>query len=226
MALFGLVGCAPMYVPSAVHVPLLREAGDVHVSVHGGTNGVQLNSAVALTDGIGLRASAQGFAYDNQGSGVNGRYLSIGGGPTFFYGGGAEEAMESGLRASASVELHGGSSAGVGQIRVTLPEQTLNRYSGWVLRPTLQADVGYEWEYFAIGLAGRFSLFYYSYDASSDFPSQTAMLTSVEPVAFARLGTGAFKFELQAGVMVPLTAEGEMGFPLPMMISGGFVLDL
>lgn len=48
---FFLNGCvSPMYLPTALQSPQFEEAGEVQVSVHGGTNGTDVQAAVAVTN--------------------------------------------------------------------------------------------------------------------------------------------------------------------------------
>ncbi len=229
-----LSGCVPMYVPASVHAPMLERAGDVHLAVSGGTQGGQLNGAVAITDYLAVRASAQGYnagAQDpSSGDRAWGSFLSGGAGVSLFHGGNpsGDVTTGSGLRASVNLELHGGRSDGGGEFRVTLPTPTVNAFSGTFFRPVLQGDVGYEWEYFALGVAARLSALQFQHDGDSDFPNQGASMLTAEPFAFARVGTGNVKFELQAGGILPLPGGtgGEVGFPLLVVLSGGLIVDL
>src|SRR3712207_1708170 len=50
--------CAP-YVPGGFNVPMLQQARDIHLNAQLGTNGVQANAAVALTDHIAVRGTGQ-----------------------------------------------------------------------------------------------------------------------------------------------------------------------
>lgn len=223
----ALAACAPIYVPASVHVPLLHEAGDVHLSGNLGTHGVQAQGSVAITDAIAARGAVQEFGYAGGSDGLSAAFVSGGGGVSFFYGGEKSEdgTFRSGVRASGSIELHGGRSAGVGHVRVTIPS-TVSRYSGAFLRPVLQADVAYAWPYLAVGAAARFSLFQYWYDAQSDFSGAEMQLGTVEPVLFVRFGAESVKLDLQAGLAGPVSARGEATVPFPLLISAGLVVDL
>lgn len=226
-ALLILGGCAPIYVPSSAHVPLLHASGDVHLAGSAGTPGFQLHGAYAFTDQLAARASVQGFAYGDASSIDRGTFFSAGGGPSLYYGGPKTEdgSFAHGFRGSVSLELHGGRSAGEGLIQIST-SNTRHRYSGPWIKPMLQADAAYEFEYFSLGLAGRLVGFQYWYDANSDFPGQQMQLGSVEPIAFVRLGTRTVKLEAQAGLMLPFAAEGQAAIPFPILISGGLVVDL
>jgi len=225
LGLLLLSGCAPIYVPGAVHVPLLHKAGDIHAALHGGTHGGQLDAAFAVTDYLAVRASGQAFAGSREDA--QGTYLSGGGGISLFYGGPktTEGAFAHGLRASANLEVHGGRSSGEGELTISNPPNPVVYSARWI-RPALQGDVAYEWEYFALGAALRFSSIQIWHDQGTELGGQSASLTSAEPVAFARFGTRAVKFQLQAGLSIPFAGNGNMGLPLPLVIAGGVVLDL
>jgi hypothetical protein len=49
-AVGGLAGCAPVYHPTTVHTPMLREAGAVQVGGFATTSGLDAHGAVAVTD--------------------------------------------------------------------------------------------------------------------------------------------------------------------------------
>ncbi|MDQ3266702.1 MAG: hypothetical protein M3Y59_24140 [Myxococcota bacterium] len=233
LVLLLLSGCVPMYVPASVHAPMLERAGDVHLAVSGGTQGAQLNGAVAVTDFLAVRASAQGYAAGDSASTTSGNrgygnFVSGGAGVGLFHGGNPSRDVDSGsgLRASVNLELHGGRSGGGGEFRVTLPSSTVNAFSGTFFRPVLQGDVGYEWEFFALGVAARLSSMQFMHDADSDFANESASMLTAEPFAFARVGSGNLKFELQAGGVLPVGTSGNVGVPLLVVLSGGLIIDL
>ncbi len=223
-----LGGCTPVYVPSAMHAPLHHRSGELHVAARGGTQGGQADVSYAVTDSVALRASGQGFrsrqasAPDEHAS-----FVSGGGGVSLFHGGApaSGDAFPAGLRSSGSLELHGGRSSGYGELGTSLPPRLVN-YSGTFLRPALQADVGYASKHFRVGAAGRFSYFHYSFDQASDTPGQSAWSLVGEPSLFARFGFERVKFELQAGLRIPLAARDDAALPVPLSLSGGIIVDL
>lgn len=57
--------CAPVYAPNAINAPLLREQGALYASGGVGTNGTDVQSAVALTDHLGLMVNGASYFYDD-----------------------------------------------------------------------------------------------------------------------------------------------------------------
>jgi len=49
-----LSGCAPLYVPNTVNTPLLTEQNEVQVAALGGSGGLDIQTAYAITDEIGV----------------------------------------------------------------------------------------------------------------------------------------------------------------------------
>ncbi len=49
-----LNSCAPAYVPNVINTPLFSNKGEIQVSVHSGTSGVDPQFAYALMDNVGL----------------------------------------------------------------------------------------------------------------------------------------------------------------------------
>ncbi len=54
LLLFGMAGCAPKYIPSVIHAPMLNNKGEIQASVSGGTSSFSPQIAYAVTDNIGI----------------------------------------------------------------------------------------------------------------------------------------------------------------------------
>lgn len=214
---FALPACAPIYAPSAFHVPLHQKAGDVHLGVHGGTQGFVANAAYAATDAIALRGT---FHYADR----DGFYRLYDAGVGYYWAGRATEPTEgqfdSGMRGSLNLDLGAGNSRGTTQLgvgRISL--------SGSFFRTALQADLGYEWEYAAVALVGRGVYLRFTHDEHSDLPERLAHNVIFEPGVLARIGTRAVKLELQLGGSVGMNLTGEFGTWFPLIFSVGLVGD-
>lgn len=229
LLLLLLGGCAPVYVPSALHVPLHHRSGELHLAARGGTQGGQADVSYAVTDSVALRASGHGFTSRQRTDPFeHARFVSGGGGVSLFKGGAAasEGAFPRGVRTSGTLELHGGRSSGYGEMTLHLPNPRRVNYSGTFLRPALQGDVGYASKHFSVGLAGRLSYFHYTHDQASDMAGQTGWMMVGEPALFARVGFERVKFELQGRLGLPLAGEQDIALPAPVGISGGIIVDL
>ncbi|MBN2798188.1 MAG: hypothetical protein JXX28_03505 [Deltaproteobacteria bacterium] len=207
----GLGGCAPVYAPAAFQVAMLEEEGDLHLSGQLGLEGAELHGSGAISDHVAVRAVGQHFW------GEDTRYdlcaLGLG-----LYGATGEEV---GWRWSLSGEV--GLAPAVGTLSTESGGTT--RFSGTGLRTAVQLDGGLEVPYGAVGIALRPVVYHFTHDERSDDAGNTATWTLGEAAVVARLGTRPLKVEAQGGLWLPLAGAGNIGVPLPLMLSFGLIYD-
>lgn len=204
-----LVGCAPVHVPGALHLPLVHQRGEAEIGGSIGTQGIQANAAYAVGDGVALRGQLQttGTSYAGGGLGVSVIGLPL---PQ--------------LRLSANADL------GLAAVDVTSElksarSTTTWHYSGTLLRPQLQFDVAYLAQVgVAFGAAVRLPYVVFMHDQQSDTAGDTARWLLAEPFLFVRFGQEELFLDVQAGLSLPIVeGQGEIGVTLPiiMAISAG-----
>lgn len=200
-----LVGCAPVHVPGALHLPLVHQRGEAEIGGSIGTQGIQANAAYAVGDGVALRGQLQttGTSYAGGSLGVSVIGLPL---PQ--------------LRLSANADL------GLAAVDVTSElkssrSTTTWHYSGTLLRPQLQFDVAYLAQAgVAFGAAVRLPYIVFLHDRGSDTPDEVARWLLAEPFLFVRFGQERLYLDVQAGLTVPMTeGEGEIGVSLPIIMA-------
>lgn len=217
LLLFGvltLAACGPVYIPSAVHMPMLERKGDVHLSGQLGSQGGQANGAYAVSDHLMLRATAQ-----NSQTGDN--YYRMGAVGMGFFSNLSSTDTGSGLRFAAATDLGGGISRGVFEF-----ESTRRVLQGTFFRAAAQLDMGYELKAVSFGIATRAVYLHYQHDDESEAQESTADMLFGEPVAVFRVGTSVIKADVQAGAFFPIAEpKGDIGLPFPFIFSVGLSLD-
>lgn len=223
LCIVSAVACAPVYIPASANIPLLQKARDIHIAGNGGTQGAQLNGAFAITDHIAARGTLQLNA-TSEGDYYRSGTLGVG----YFWAGMPAELAEgefpSGFRASVNLDTGGALARGSSTLTINDTPSTVH-YSGRLLRTTLQADLGWEWRYFAIGVAARASHINFLHDAQSQNAGEVANFILAEPVLFLRAGRQPIQLEAQLGILYPLWGEGVIGVPPPILLSVGAVTD-
>ncbi|RMG20975.1 MAG: hypothetical protein D6729_01855 [Deltaproteobacteria bacterium] len=216
-------GCVISYLPPPALMPMADEAGDVHLAASAGFSGFHVAGSYALTDHLSAHVGAQGWQGDPD------RYQHLMAGVRYFGGkaplGEAPDAPLSPLRWSVGLTGGGGysvdeSSGSVGQSGYDI------RYAGPFLRTALEADAAFESDYFGFGVQARMVYFRFWHDASSEHPGQVGWMWLAEPALVIRPGIPEFKFDLQAGLSLPIAYQPPLGLPLPLTFSVGFVVDL
>lgn len=211
-----LVGCGPVYIPSAVSLPMQTRKGDIHLNAQGGSQGAQGNMAYAITDSVNLRATVQ----NSQSVGADAddfyRMGSVGAG---FYTALSNTQTGNGLRLGGSAELGGGIAEGNF-------EQNANdkHLEGFFLRSAVQTEFGYELKHFAFGVAGRIVYLNFQHADASDVQDATNRIYG-EPVIVIRVGGPRVKAEGQGGLVFPIVEQGDVGDVLPFIISFGVTAD-
>lgn len=209
-----LTACAPAYFPAAVHVPLHAGAGERRVTGSVGTQGLQVDGSVSVTDNVAVRARLQATSL-TPGTGFKGGGV----------GAGWFTATPEGLRVAASLDL--GADSAVSTSTVTGGRSGSNfRSSGFLLQGGLQFDVGWQFEAAAVGAALRLNALNFHHDDESDARGTIASWLYAEPVLFVRLGRHGYWVDLQGGLALPVVGDGEIGVPLPVILSLGVGLEL
>ncbi len=187
--------CAPVYVPNTRHTPLLDDKGEVHAAVHGGTNGADVQAAIAVSNSVGLVAA--GSFGTNEGSGsLDADYHK------HSYG-------ELGLAyfkpfgKIGRFEALGGAGLGtaeaVNQYDFFGPQEV--QATGNYRKYFVQGNLGVETGALEAGVALRLAqVVFTEFEASNVTHDQTESGTFFEPAAFARLGWKNIKLESQLGV--------------------------
>lgn len=225
LCIVSAAACAPVYIPASANIPLLQKARDIHIAANGGTQGAQVNGAFAFTDHLAARGTLQLNA-TSEGDYYRSGTLGVG----YFWAGMPAELAEgefpSGLRASVNLDTGGALARAQGSDTISIDgEPIIVHYSGRLLRTSLQADIAWEWRYFAIGLAAKASHINFLHDAQSQRMGEVANYIFAEPVLFLRAGRQPIQLEAQLGIAFPLWGEGVIGVPPPILLSLGLVTD-
>lgn len=210
-----LTGCAPTYVPNTVHNPMLTEKGDVHAGGFLGSNGFDLQAAVAVRDHVGVSAD---FSYANQEEeedsdfhrhhfgevGIGyftdmdpvGQFEVYGG-----YGRGQAEAFD-------TYEFFGS-----GSVRAT------GRYNRFFVQPAVGFEAG------PLRLNGAVRLVwvdFYEFETSRETVPRDAGVVFYEPALGLSLGTSGVRFGVQAGVSNSFVDPSDVDFDtVPLWLSLG-----
>ncbi|MCL4512309.1 MAG: hypothetical protein M1470_14810 [Bacteroidetes bacterium] len=193
-----LSGCVPVYVPNTIDAPLLRNAGEVRIAGNAGTTGLDVQSAVAVSDAIAIMANGS-FGSKSTSDSLDynvhnyleaglGYYMPITKGSSFemFVGAGSGKATSSDAwRGTPSSQLLA---------------------TGWYNRYFLQMDVGAYNEFASGGFAMRASYVHFRrIEGGSGYVSTNLDGLFAEPVLFASLGGPLIRFTGQMGVSFPLS---------------------
>jgi hypothetical protein len=68
LVVFTLQACAPVYIPSARHTHQLDKKGEISAAVYSGTNGVDGQAAVAVSDKVGILGAGSFGTNEEEGS--------------------------------------------------------------------------------------------------------------------------------------------------------------
>ncbi|MCO4747064.1 MAG: hypothetical protein KC912_19870 [Proteobacteria bacterium] len=210
LVLFGMCsGCAPFYVPKAGTLSLLEDQGDGSISAQIGTHGSSADVSYAATDSVAVRGGLQ-FAptptYASAWGGV-GTYAAFGPG-----------------RAAGFIEVGGGAADSQSEASVN---GTVSQYrsQGTFVNSALAFEIGFETDFFALGLTTR-GLYHLAFHGSqSDRAGTTGQIFTVEPMIGARVGVQTIKFEAQTGIAFPIWVDGDVGAYFPWRIGMGLVFE-
>ncbi len=188
--------CAPVYVPTAKHTPMLEEKGEMDLALQGGTNGFDVQGAYAITDKLGVIGAVS--ASDTEGSSSNSdhKHFVVEGGLDYF-----KKLGERG-RFEAIGGLGFGTSEAKGEYNFQ-GTQTLTA-KGSFSKYFLQSNIGLETKAADVGLALRMTQMVFSkFETSGTTYNDTKTGTFFEPSIFARLGWKKLKIETQLGFSAP-----------------------
>lgn len=180
-ALLLSFSCAPVYVPNAIHTPLLTQQHDASLQGSFGFNGYDVQAAYSPVKGLGIMANA-GF-YDET------RFSH-----TFFEGGvGYYGAFEN----TGRYEIYGG--YGNGSTDLFKTDNSI-RVTGHYNRIFLQPSIGAKTNVFEASFAPRF-VYVNFYDLNIDNTIYNNVNSIyIEPVVTARVGYKYAKFFVQFGL--------------------------
>ncbi len=216
IALFVLsTACAPVYIAPAAHAPLFSAEGQAAVAAQFGTNGVDSQAALAVTDVLMVTATTSYWDGEaDEGSNRNRHtYGDIGVGAYKNFGVGRIEALVGG---------GGGASRGEGVLAFT---DTLVRAEGSYLRVYGQGILAMQTQVLDLGFSLRTAYVAYRYSDTGGRGSINKANVFAEPTAFVRLGGGAVKAELQMGLVIPLIKELDPPEFVPIHFSLGLQLQ-
>lgn len=215
LVVLAATACAPVYYPSALHVPMLSREADGHLNGGVGFHGLQANAAYGVTDRIAARGTVHLTELDG-GPDPHYRLVSLGVG--LYDGATRDTDVGSGVRLAVWFDAGFGTAAGEAQVGST---ETFRRNSGQFVRVAAQVDLAFETPIAAIGLAVRPVWFHFEHDDSSTADEATADWLFIEPALVARLGPPQIHFEPQIGVLIPAGGRGDIGLPVPWIFSLG-----
>lgn len=212
LLLFSLTyACAPIYIPSAPHVPQLEQQGDWQASAFLGTNGIDLQGSYALSDNKALMGTLSGPIADKTNQN---RHFYLEGAYGIF------NRSPSQLRMSAFGGLGWGIASG--EANFTVSNNSYNHVSrGIYWKPFLQGNIGLHTDVLDIGLSTRSALVAFQF-AEYDGQKVEEPLASimVEPNIYMALGWKICKISLYGGLSLPL--QGGIGFEYnPFMLGMG-----
>lgn len=196
-------GCSPKYYsPNTQNVPMIREKGQVGLTVAGSGSQVEFQGAYGLTDQIALQASGGWFIpgdLDN-GNGGSGRFAE--GGLGLYRPVGEHFVFETyGLFGFGKMENH------LPSTQEQYPETT-GRISANIVRYGLQPNFGFVTKYFTIALSSRFVVLDYSSIRGSliynnenqiDYLRDNKTHFLIEPALTLRGGLEWLQFQFQIG---------------------------
>ncbi len=190
-----VLGCAPVYIPSAPNVPQLEAQGDWQASAYMGTNGIDLQGSYAVTSNTAVMGTLSGpIASENN----DNRHLYLEGAYGVF------NRSPSRLRMSA----FGGLGWGVarGDASYTVNGTPYNRVSqGIYWKPFLQGNIGLHTDVLDFGLSTRTALVAFQYaELDGQTVDQPLASLMVEPNLYLAFGWRVVKVAFYGGLSWPL----------------------
>lgn len=213
-----LSGCVPIYVPNTVDAPLLRNADQVRLAANAGLTGLDVQSAVAVTDAIGIMANASfgskswedslSYNIHHYFEGAAGYYLPLSSLTTF--------EMYAGAGTGKSISSDTWNNKPSGQVRAT----------GWYNRYFLQMDFGANTKIVGGGFAMRASYVHFiKIDAENGREYRNVDAYFAEPTLFASFGSPYVRFTGQMGLSWPIVNRPEFDWQ-PFVINFGISVNL
>ena len=184
LILFLLTSCAPTYIPNALHVPLFYEKGEVEANISTGSNQVDAQVAIALTDHLAIMSNFAWADFEGPTEPEFSQHqlaeFAIG---TFFP-----------IGNSGSFEVYGGYGRGKGNSTdegLISNNSTYISAEGSYSRIFLQTNIGLNTDFLETGFGLRGSQVSFSnYTQNGTVFSNPPSAFFVEPALFLRMGGG------------------------------------
>jgi hypothetical protein len=203
------VSCSPKYYsPNTQNVPLIRERGEVGITLAGSSNQVEFQGAYGLTNSIAIQANGGWFIPGDLDNG-NGGSGSFGEGGVGFY---------RPLGESFVFETYG--LFGFGKVENHMPStteqypETTGKITARVARYGIQPNFGWRTKYVTIAISSRFVILDYSNINGSlifenedqvDYLRNNRTSLLFEPALTVRGGLEKVKFQVQIGPSINVT---------------------
>jgi hypothetical protein len=192
--------CSPLYVPNALHAPLLGNKGEVGIGVLAGSSGTDVRAAYAVSDHVGLMVNGTydryAIADENDSTGHH-KHLFGEAGVGFF----------DRIGRHGRWEVYGGAGTGTVDSRtnfdflIHFDERSHARYS----RIFMQPAIGVVNESFDVGCAARLCRVSIDHLTTTDYQGSPYLSTYFfEPALFTRIGYRNVRISLQYGISEPL----------------------
>ena len=212
-------GCAPVYLPSAAHVPVLRHQGNVAGSGQIGFQGFQVNGAYAVDDHVAVR----GTVHSTLGLEDATYYHLFSTGASVFWAQDDDPRADPKTRGAglfAALSAEAGVALARGEVQLDGMTEAA-RNAGTVLRAAGQVDVGYESRVAMAGLSARTVRIRVYHDEAPTAGVTRSSAVFLEPLAILRVGPPGLYLEAQGGLWLPLAVQGDVGIPWPVILSFG-----
>lgn len=207
-------GCITLYVPNAVHSPMLKEKGDTHLAASLGLSGsgtINLQAATAISDHTGLMTNGMFHNRRSDRGDSSREFLNI-----FFMEAGAGHFSRFGEKSNGLFQIYAGGGYGYSGNRIkktNQPEPEVNaKYFNIFLQPGLAVST----RYFDLAFDVRtnyikmFDINAYLYEQFEwwntewvSFNDTTLYFVNIEPVMTMKMGEGPLKAMFQLGFIIP-----------------------
>ncbi|MGK7396394.1 MAG: hypothetical protein ACNS62_17585 [Candidatus Cyclobacteriaceae bacterium M3_2C_046] len=205
VVLLSVIGCAPVYVPNQLNVPLLNNQGEIQLNVSAGTAGIDIQSAMGLADHLGAMLN---LSYSNFGGSDSSRYhqhllaeLGLG---YFDY-----------INETGRFEIYGGIGRGYGE---TYAAYDFNQRQsvlakGRFTKLFIQGNLGKTTDMLDIAGSARASyLHFYEFQTENKISRETLTALFIEPALTAKAGSERFKALAQIGASIPISGNPEFEY--------------
>jgi hypothetical protein len=197
LMLVFFISCAPVYIPNTVNAPLFSGKGEFNLGAHTGTNGIDIQTAYAFTDHLGIMINGSFMTNDTSQYGDHHKH-------TFGeLGLGYYNKLGSVFRVETFAGFGMGRASAYDSFFFIVPQAIIA--DGHYSRIFVQTSIGASTDFFDGGLTlrGCYVNFYkYTY-GGTDFSHKDDDFF-FEPVLFARIGWKYIKFQTQFGLSVPM----------------------
>lgn len=205
--------CAPVYVPSSQQTHLMNKKGELHLATHGGTNGVDLQGAYAVSDHIGVIGAVSYGSEGEEGGSDYHKHKYGEFGISYFkpLGGiGRYEAM-AGMGFGATEVVDHYVFLGPDEIKA----------KGEYNKIFIQNNIGLETGILETGLAFRLGhVTFNRFETTGTIHDKPVRGTFFEPAFFARLGWKNVKIESQVGYSRPFQENVDFTYKALMLTLG------